>query len=261
MDKNLQQHLNETPQLEDKLRMMALDKYLHLPPISILCPTYNRKLFLPLFAYNVMSQTYPKHLLEVVIDDDGDIPFMNNEDIKNFEMVTGVKVQYLKSDKKRNIGTKRNNLVKKATHKIVCFMDDDDIYTAEYVEHSYTELSKIRGAGLVGSNQMLFIYPYKDFKVAMINCEHKYQIHEATMMFTKKYFKSMGGFLKTSKGEGASMVQLQDTNVRNLEIKRLMCCVCHKNNTVDKNKFLHREIDQKIECDQVNILKQILKLK
>ena len=29
-----------------------------------------------------------------------------------------------------------NNLVKKATHKIVCFMDDDDIYTAEYIEHS-----------------------------------------------------------------------------------------------------------------------------
>lgn len=259
MEKNLQQHLNDNPELENNLRMMALDKYLHLPSISILCPTYNRKLFLPLFAYNVMTQTYPKHLLEVVIDDDGDIPFMDNNDIKNFEMCTGVKVQYLKSNTKRTIGQKRNNLVKKARHKIVCFMDDDDIYTPEYIEHSYSELSKIKGPGLVGSSQMLFIYPYLDYKVSYINCEHKYQIHEATMMFHKKYFNSMGGFKKTSKGEGASMIELQDKNVRNLDIKRLMCCVCHNNNTVDKSQFLKKEIEQKIECDQVNILKQILK--
>lgn len=254
----LQEQFDKNPNLESQLKKMALPQ-----PISILVPTYNRRNFLPLFTYNIMIQKYPHNLLEIVIDDDGDISFMNDKDMFNFEKTTNVKVRYFKSIKKRPIGVKRNNLVKLAKHKIVCFMDDDDIYTPDYISYSYNVLSSIPGnQGLVGCTKMNFVFPYEDWQLRYIQCEFKNQIHEATMMFTKKYFKSMGGFCKTSKAEGYGMIQTRDKHIKVTDCDNCMCCVVHQNNTIDKSKFINkRKINAKFECDQKHILKQVLQIK
>ena len=227
-------------------------------PISILTPTYNRSRFLPLYIDNLLKINYPHNLLEVVIDDDGKDKFI--KDIELFKKtVSPIKVKYINKSLKRSIGEKRNFLVKQATSKIVCFMDDDDIYNPEYVNYSFQVLKKNK-AGLVGSNQMIFCYPEKDFKMTYIICEKKHQIHEATMMFTKSYWKSMGGFERSSRGEGAKMIQKQDRNVSVTDIRMCMICVAHKFNTVDKNMFDKEDntLKEKYNGDKTEILKSIL---
>tara|TARA_R110000787_G_scaffold13338_9_gene41976 strand:- start:425 stop:1135 length:711 start_codon:yes stop_codon:yes gene_type:complete len=228
-------------------------------PISILTPTYNRSKFLPLYIDNLKKFNYNKSLLELVIDDDGDEPFIS--DLENFKKeVHPISVNYLRSNKRKTIGEKRNNLVKKSTNKIVCFMDDDDIYHPEYIAYSLFVLKNSK-AGLVGSPQMLFVYPELNFKMTYISCEKKFQIHEATIMMTKKYFKSMGGFEKSSQGEGAKIIGLQDKNVFKTEINLIMICVAHSGNSVDKSMFNEdkHNLNQNLEDkEKLDILKSIL---
>ena len=230
-----------------------------LVPISILTPTYNRSKFLPLYIDNLLKFKYPKDMLEVLIYDDGTESFI--KDIEKFKKdIDPIQLKYIKTNDKKSIGFKRNYLIKNATNKIVCFMDDDDIYHPEYINYSY-QMLKNNKAGLVGSPQMLFVYPEDNFKMTMIACEFKHQIHEATMMMTKKYFKSMGGgFQNTSRGEGAKMVQTQDKNVTKTDIGLIMICLAHSENSVDKEQFCDDKfsIKQNYQGDKLDILKSIL---
>ena len=143
----------------------------------------------------------------------------------------------------------------------MCFMDDDDIYDAQYVLYSYKCLFDNK-CGLVGSSSMLFTYPELDFKLTGIQCPKKFQIHEATMLFTRKYFNSMGGFEKTSQGEGYSFIRNQEKNVFNTDINFVMICVGHEGNSVDKLQFSGDE--NKLDMykgPEVEILKEILDIK
>lgn len=225
-------------------------------PISILTPTYNRSKFLPLYIDNLIKFNYPKNLIELVIDDDGKKPFI--EDLENFKkQVLPIKVKYLRKTIKRTIGEKRNNLVKNATNKIVCFMDDDDIYHPEYLMYSLHTLITNK-AGIVGSNQMLFLYPHHEYQMTYIACEKKHQIHEATMMMKKRYWKSNGGFAKSSRGEGCKIIGNNDKNVILTDIRLIMICVAHQNNSVDKEMFNRDDNKlEKYDGDKMEILKSI----
>ena len=228
------------------------------PQISILTPTYNRSKFLPLYVYNIISQNYPKNKLEVCIYDDGTEPFCKYEDLQ--KLLYPIKVKYHYNKVKKSIGEKRNYLVKKlASHKICIMFDDDDIYLNDYIRYSVDTLKKER-AGLVGSNGMIFCYPNNDFKLTAIKCKELYQIHEATMCFTKKYFNSMGGFTKSSRGEGAGFILDRKNGVAETDIQYCMICVAHDGNTVDKEQFNKKDIGGNYEGDRKDILKQVLSL-
>ena len=230
------------------------------PHISILTPTYNRSKFLPLFIHNLKNQTYPHNKLEVVIYDDGTEPFTDSiEKMRND--ISPMKLVYHRDKIKKTIGEKRNYLVKLSSSKILINMDDDDIYHPQYIQYSYHEL-KEQKKGLVGSNGMLFTYPEKDFDMTGIQCKELFQIHEATMCYTKKFFKSMGGYEKSSQGEGMNMIQNQKHNIGLTDIRSIMVCVAHDGNSVDKEQFYSEDrlFSHKYEGAEREILKQILEL-
>ena len=136
-------------------------------------------------------------------------------------------------------------------------MRHDDIYFPTYIKHS-VETLKLSKSGLVGSNNMLFIYPHHNYKMSKIACGAKRQIHEATMCFTKKYFRSMPGFEKSSRGEGASMIDFNEKNANYTEIENCMVCVSHKNNSISKEQFYKNRINSKIgNPNYIDILETI----
>lgn len=232
-----------------------------LPNISILVPTYNRSKFLPLLIHNLKTQTYPHKKLEVCIYDDGTEPITDN--IAGMQLdIYPIKLVYHRDKVKKTIGEKRNYLVKKlASNKFLCFMDDDDIYSPIYVEYSFKCLKENK-AGLVGSSSMLFTYPEKDYVLTGIKCPMKHQIHEATMLFTRRYFGSMGGFEKSSQGEGAKFIQDRDRDVFNTDINNVMVCVGHDGNTIDKEQFNKEELKLGVyEGPEIDILNKILSIK
>ena len=210
------------------------------PKVSICMPTYNRNEFKPLMLLNLQGFLYPdKSLLEWVIDDDGpDKLFKNNEEILEFQkQIEPIKINYNWFQKKRSIGEKRNNLVKLSKYKHIAMMDSDDVYLPSYIQYSI-ELLISQSNNLVGTNQMIFLYPKNNYKLSCIQCEAKRQIHEASMVFKKQHHRAMGGFIKNSQGEGAKMIDSMNLNKIGLtECRYVMLCVCHDTNTISKDQF------------------------
>jgi glycosyltransferase involved in cell wall biosynthesis len=232
------------------------------PFVSILMPTYNRRNFLPLIMCNIFNQTYPKDKLELVIFDDHKSPlFVNDGEVKNVSKHIGIPINYHRDISRHlGIGEKRNKLVKLAKYKYMINMDDDDIYLPSYIEYSMSILVKNK-CGLVGSPQMLFVFPYEDWKMTGIECETKRQIHEATMCFTKKHFNSMGGFVKKGNGEGSKLVDWNDKKCMKTDVNKCMICIAHKNNTVDKNMFLDKDAGKmKLSPELIKLIAECLGL-
>ncbi len=219
---------------------------MELQNISILTPTYNRSYLLGFYLENIKCQDYPHHLLEVVIDDDGTDKFIPNNKIDYVKNILApIKLKYLYYKNKRTIGEKRNNLVKNASSKIVINFDDDDIYQECIISYSFNNLKSNSKISLVGTNQMIFCYINDNFKISAIQCNHKRLIHESGMMMTKKHWKSQGGFSKTSRGEGCNLIDDHNPdNIKLLECKYMLYCICHDNNTIDKERFNNENDNQ-----------------
>ena len=89
------------------------------PNVSILMPSYNRRKFLPLITYNLSNMDYDKSKLEWCIYDDGKVPLFTNETLNETrKLLSPMKIVYKYDKKKRDIGVKRNMLVKMSKHKI-----------------------------------------------------------------------------------------------------------------------------------------------
>ena len=210
-----------------------------LPCVSILTPCYQRRHFIPLMISNIITQDYPKDKLELVILQDGDEDlFIDATRLEMFKQaIYPVKLKYIyEPNIRRSIGEKRNKLVKIASHKIYAMMDSDDLYLSTYIRYSVNALKQYK-AGISSSACMTFVYPKYDFRMTAIRCGYKRQCHEACAVFTRKYFNKMGGFGKTSQGEGTKMLSYNDREILNLDIGKLMVCIAHNNNTIDKEQF------------------------
>jgi len=231
------------------------------PPISILTPTYNRSNFKNLAIFNVMQFDYPKEKITWEILDDGDKPFLTKDELNDvIRLIAPRRIKYTYNNSRHlSIGEKRNRLVKGAVNNYIAFMDDDDIYLATYLKYNI-DLMREHKAGLSCSPQMAFVFPEDDFSMSFIQCRAKRQGHEATMVTTKKYIRSMDGFAKNSKGEGAKLVDFSESRVVKSEVKYCMICVGHKYNTIDKSSFKDSKIDAVLPPIYKKILSDILDL-
>jgi len=236
------------------------------PHISILIPCYKRRKFISLILTNIVYMDYPKSKIEVCILQDGPEDLLNPTEQEFFKKQSGCRLNYKYEPKvRRSIGDKRNRLVKMASHKICVSMDSDDIYLPTYIRYSVSALKEFK-VGITSSASMLFIYPHYNYKLTGIRCGYKHQGHEACCVFTKKHFNSMGGFISRgdqgNQGEGVKMIAYNEKNMVNLDIRKLMCCVCHngeEGNTIDKERFKDAEMDGDFtKMPHVEILKRIL---
>ncbi len=229
------------------------------PDISILVPTWNRSKFLPLLIMNLKSQKYPHDKLKLIIDDDGTDKFIKDlDEVKR--LLHPIQVKYINNKPRRSIGKKRDDLIKACDTKIFCFLDDDDVYLPTYISHSYETL-KEKKVGCVGCDKMIFVMTEKDFELHAIDCGDRASlIHEATLMMTKKWYKASCKFGNNSQGEGKNLFIGHENNVAITDIMKLMCCVQHAGNTVDKLQFAREEtkLTMTLSDEIINILKKIL---
>ncbi len=214
------------------------------PKISIVTPIADRNKFKRLIISNLLKLDYPLDKLEYIVDDDGkEEKFISSdEEMKEFkEAIYPIHFIYKHYNKKRTIGEKRNNLVKLSNNKLIANMDSDDLMVSNWLKHSLSIMNKNK-YGLVGTNQMIFLYPHNDWKTTGIQCTTKRMIHEAGMLFTKKHHKAMGGFGKSSQGEGTKMIDnMNEKTVGLTESQHVIVCVCWNGNTINKDRFQDRE--------------------
>jgi hypothetical protein len=122
------------------------------PFVSVCTPTFNRRPFIPIMFECFRNQTYPKDRIEWIIVDDGTDKIrdlVQNSNIPN--------IRYFPLDKKIPLGEKRNYMHKQAKGSIIVYMDDDDYYPPERIEHAVDKLQTNKEALCAGSSEM-YIY-------------------------------------------------------------------------------------------------------
>jgi hypothetical protein len=152
-----------------------------------------------------------------------------------------------------------------ASYKIVACMDSDDVYMPTYLRYSVSAIKQYK-VGITSSASMMFCFPQYDYKLTGIRCGFKRQAHEACCVFTKKHFRSMGGFIskgaKGNQGEGVKMIDHNEKMMINLDIRMLMVCVVHsvdEGNTIDKERFKDADVEGSIQSlPHLDCLKLIL---
>ena len=192
-----------------------------LETCSIIIPTYNRKKFEKLIEYNILCQTYP-NITEIVIGDDGDDEML--------ELNVPYPINYIKRAR-MTIGQKRNLLASKCKGFYIAHMDTDDIYLPSYIDHSISVLESQK-KDAIGTSDMLFIYP--DGKTGAMRNPLLSMANEATLVY-KKTFWDEKKFAETQSSEAIYFLKGRHWQIAHSVIQKVMICICHTNNTVDKN--------------------------
>ena len=214
--------LGMTPfSLEDRL-----PKEEELPPVSIITLTRDRRMFIPLAKYCFLAQTYPEHLLEWVIVDDGTDPIKDMiSDLPN--------VTYVLVDEPMTIGAKRNLAISKAKHDVLVMMDDDDVYPNNSV------LSRVAHMIAEPRKECLFstvlpcyeIHETKSFmNVPPITLDMSKRVSEATLCFTRAFWTERG-FPDQQIAEADAFIHGREQMCREFSPQDVIVSLCHKRTT------------------------------
>ena len=120
--------------------------------VSVCTPTFNRRPFIEMMFQCFRNQTYPKSMIEWIIVDDGTDKIQDLVDTSNIPQI-----KYFPIEQKMKLGQKRNFMHSKTSGSIIVYMDDDDYYPPERIQHSVYMLTVNKSVMCAGSSE-LYIY-------------------------------------------------------------------------------------------------------
>ena len=202
------------------------------PFVSVCTPTFNRRPFIPTMFACFKNQTYPMDRVEWIIVDDG------TDKIRDLVESSGIQnIKYFELDKKMPLGEKRNYMHKQAKGSIIVYMDDDDYYPPERIEHAVDKLQNNKEALCAGSSEM-YIY-FKHIK-KMYQCGPYGPNHSTAGTFA---FKSR--LLDDTKYEDHAALAEEKSFLKDytvpfvqLDPMKTILVFSHNHNTFDKKKLL-----------------------
>jgi glycosyltransferase involved in cell wall biosynthesis len=200
------------------------------PTVSVITPTYNRRLFLPMLIHLYQQQTYPKELLELIILDDS---FESNEDLipKNDKTI-----KYYYQKEKMTLGEKRNKLNQLAKGDVIICFDDDDYHFPERITYSIHRLNSEKT--LIAGSSKINVY-YLDIKEL-----HQYgpfsNSHgtNGTFAYRREYINQHQHDPTKNAQEEPSFTNNFSEKMAQLDSDKTIICMSHSSNTFDKKKLL-----------------------
>ena len=206
------------------------------PFVSICTPTYNRRQFIPSLIKCYESQTYPAQLIEWIVIDDGE------DSVKDlFENVKGVK--YYRYEEKLKLGRKRNLMHEKSKGEIIVYMDDDDFYPPERVNHAVNRLRSAPQALAAGST-IVYIYFDDIKKIYQFGPYGASHATAGTFAFKRKLL-SMTQYDDEAEGaEEKFFLKNYSIPLIQLDPMKTILVFAHKYNTFDKRQLL-KNADQR----------------
>jgi len=200
------------------------------PFVSICTPTFNRRPFIPYMIKCFEAQTYPSDRMEWIIVDDG------TDKIEN--LVSHIpNVKYYKYNDKMTLGKKRNLMHEKCSGEIIVYMDDDDYYPPERVEHAVEMLQKNPKIMIAGSSEMHIYFKHinKMYQFGPYGPNHS---TAATFAFRKEYLAQSGYENDTSCAEEKKFLKDYSVPMVQLDTLKTILVVSHLHNSLDKKVLL-----------------------
>jgi glycosyltransferase involved in cell wall biosynthesis len=201
--------------------------------VSVVTPTYNRRMFIPTLIDIYRAQTYPKEKMEWIIADDGRISV---EDLFKEASQTIPNIRYIRIDEKMRLGAKRNLLNREARGQIIIAMDDDDYYPPERVTTVIEAFKKNPKINLAGSSEMNLYY-LDTRKVYTIGPYGPTHATNGTMAWRKRYSDMHKYDEYVTKAEEMSFLDNYKHPMIQLPPRSTILVICHTDNTADKNEL------------------------
>ena len=229
--------------------------YQHLPLVSVCTPTFNRRPFINNIIQCYKNQTYPQVRMEWIIIDDG------NDKVKDLFQASDIRtLRYFEYDQKMPLGQKRNIMHSHARGDIIVYMDDDDYYPPERVEHAVDMLTKNPQALCAGASE---IYVYFKGMDKMIQCGPYGPNHATAGTFAFK--KEL--LLQTKYEDHAAIAEerafLKDYTIPFVQLDPLKTILVfsHEHNTFDKRKMFEQNQDPRFFKESGKVVNNFIRQK
>lgn len=204
------------------------------PFVSVVCPTWNRREFLPYLLYMFQYQDYPADKRQLLILDDSE---HSNEDLVAMMVDGGVQnVRYVHSKERLPLGKKRNMLNEMAQGEYIICFDDDDYYPPNKLSYQVGEMQRNK-ALFSGCDQIYIWYSHLD----KIYLTHPFGANHAL----NGTFALHRNLLKKNSYEDDAMLAEEEaflrgftTPVLQIDPKKAIVCISHSANTYDKDFIL-----------------------
>jgi len=181
-----------------------------------------------------MSQTY-KGPLEWIIVDDGDDKI---EDlVKDIPFVRYYAVE------KMTIGAKRNLIHKYTKGDVLIYIDDDDYYPPQRIEHVLESLNN----SLICGSSIMYIYfsnLNKIYKFGPYGPNHA----TAATFGIKRELLNQTAYNNDKKGEEKFFLKKWTIPLEQMDPKKTILVIAHDMNTVDKNQLLNTNVEETSLC-------------
>ncbi|MDN7675518.1 glycosyltransferase family 2 protein [Burkholderia oklahomensis] len=206
------------------------------PFVSVVCPTWNRRAFLPYLLYMYRYQDYPADRRELVILDDS--PESNRDLIDQLAAAQSdrASIRYYHEVERMSIGQKRNKLNGLARGDYIVCMDDDDFYPPDKIRHA-VEMMRSRGAAMSGSDQIYIWYSHIDKIYRTYSFGSRHALN-GTFAYHRDYLKSHRYDDHAALAEERSFLRDFTSPVLQIDPMRSILCISHDANTFDKDFIL-----------------------
>lgn len=175
-----------------------------MPLVSVVIPTYNRAELLKEAVWSVFNQSFRD--MELIVVDDGSTDntqeVLRQLDKENASILGPIPFIYLRQDHRGMPGQVRNHAVQAASGKYIAFLDSDDVWIPEKLEHQLA-LFKAGPPRLVHTRE-LWLREGKEISQKgqthqrrgdiFNDALHKCIIGPSTVMMERLLFEETGGF-------------------------------------------------------------------
>lgn len=201
------------------------------PFVSVCTPTFNRRPFIPMAIQCFMHQTYPREKMEWIIIDDGTDPIGDLVAHLPF-------VRYFRYEQKMTLGQKRNLLNEKARGDILVYMDDDDYYPPQRVQHAVERLRDSK-ALCAGSSAMYIYFKHID-KMYQFGPYGQNHATAATFAFKRELLSQTRFDEQSSVAEEKKFLKDYTIPFVQLDSDKSIVVFSHNHNSFDKKELLEQ---------------------
>ncbi|HCQ7754735.1 glycosyltransferase family 2 protein [Citrobacter sp. 50677481] len=203
----------------------------HTPFISVVCPTYNRREFLPYLLYMWQYQDYPAEKRELVILDDS---AQSNADLIAMMVDPACpNVRYIHSEERLVLGQKRNMLNELAKGEYILCFDDDDYYPPNKISHQVAQMQE-NNALFSGTDRLYIWYSHLN-KIYLTHAFGPRHALNGTFGFHRNFLKKHRYDDTATRAEETSFLNGFTTPVLQIDPKQSILCISHSHNTYDKD--------------------------
>jgi glycosyltransferase involved in cell wall biosynthesis len=208
--------------------------------VSVVTPTYNRRMFISTLIELYKAQTFPKEKMEWIIIDDGRDKV---EDLFQEAISTLPNIRYIRKDEKMRLGAKRNELNRLAKGAIIIAMDDDDYYPPDRVSSVVAAFKKNPKIELAGSSEMNLYY-LDSKKIYTIGPYTQNHATNGTMAWRKTYSDKHKYDEFVTKAEEITFLENFKHPMIQLNPTSTILVICHEDNTADKKELREEHLSR-----------------